>query len=212
MIPDWLLRSERDAFLKGTLGRRPYAQAATAQSAIALLSWKTLDAVLGAALHSDVLTVQAGRLVAVPVPRSSEEVRALMARRISTVIRASERHDPGLRSLAEAFGACLPGQVHVQLYATPGGTHSFSWHYDLEDVFVAQTLGTKDYYMRENTVARRTRPGNKLDFTCFRQESSPILLARLVAGDWLYIPQRWWHLVKCVEDSLSISVGVMPPE
>jgi ribosomal protein L16 Arg81 hydroxylase len=36
--------------------------------------------------------------------------------------------------------------------------------------------------------------------------------SRLVAGDWLYLPARWWHLVKCVEDSLSISVGVMAPE
>ena len=32
-----------------------------------------------------------------------------------------------------------------------------------------------------------------------------------VAGDWLYIPYRWWHLVKCVQESLSISVGVMSP-
>jgi len=35
--------------------------------------------------------------------------------------------------------------------------------------------------------------------------------ARLIAGDWLYLPPRWWHLVKCIEQSLSISVGVMSP-
>ncbi len=33
---------------------------------------------------------------------------------------------------------------------------------------------------------------------------------RLCAGDWLYLPGRWWHVAKCVEDSLSISVGVLP--
>jgi ribosomal protein L16 Arg81 hydroxylase len=35
--------------------------------------------------------------------------------------------------------------------------------------------------------------------------------ARLVAADWLYIPATWWHLVKCAEDALSISVGIMSP-
>jgi ribosomal protein L16 Arg81 hydroxylase len=38
-----------------------------------------------------------------------------------------------------------------------------------------------------------------------------MLVAKLIAGDWLYIPRRWWHLVKCSADSLSISVGIMPP-
>lgn len=33
---------------------------------------------------------------------------------------------------------------------------------------------------------------------------------RLV-DDWLYIPATWWHLVKCAEDALSISVGIMSP-
>ena len=130
---------------------------------------------------------------------------------ISTVVRGSECRDDGLRRLATAFGVLLPGLVHVQLYVTPAGTHSFGWHYDFEDVFIVQTLGVKDYFMRENTVARNTRPGDKLDFSCFHQEKSPIMMARLVAGDWLYVPGRWWHFVDCREDSLSISVGVMPP-
>ena len=106
----------------------------------------------------------------------------------------------------------LPGEVHVQVYATPAGTNSYGWHYDFEDVFIAQTAGVKDYYFRQNTVARDTRLGDQLDFTSVRRETSPIYQSRLIAGDWLYIPSTWWHLVKCVEDSLSISVGVMPPE
>jgi 50S ribosomal protein L16 3-hydroxylase len=178
---------------------------------VALLGWATLDRVLGSPLAPDVLTVAGGRLTGVPAPLSSGDVRALMARGISTVIRSSERHDEGLRRLADAFGAALPGEVHVQLYATPDGTHSYGWHYDFEDVFIVQTLGIKDYYLRDNTVARHARLGERLDFGCIREEKSQIMVARLIAADWLYIPRRWWHLVKCVEDSLSISVGVMPP-
>ena len=134
-----------------------------------------------------------------------------MERGISTVVRASERNEDGLRRLAEAFRAVLPGAVHVQLYATPAGTHSYGWHYDFEDVFVVQTLGVKDYYMRANTVSLDTRLGEVLDFSAVRKEKSPLMKARLIAGDWLYIPRRWWHFVECLEESLSISVGVMPP-
>jgi hypothetical protein len=28
----------------------------------------------------------------------------------------------------------------------------------------------------------------------------------------LYIPAFWWHVARCIEDSLSISVGVFPHE
>lgn len=159
MIPDWSTPSERLAFLDGSFGRRPYAQPGAASATVPLLGWTTLDRVLGSPLAPKVLTAAVGRLANVPTPRSSDEVRALMARGISTVIRASERQDDGLCRLGDAFRAALPGEVHVQLYATPTGTHSYSWHYDLEDVFIAQTLGIKDNYLRDNTVARHTRPG-----------------------------------------------------
>jgi 50S ribosomal protein L16 3-hydroxylase len=212
MIPAWSTSAERRAFLEGSFGRRPYAQAGAARLTISLLDWPTLDRVLAFSLAPDVLTVAAGRLADVPAPRTSEDVRTLMTRGISTVIRTSERYDERLRRLADAFGAALPGKVHVQLYATPSGTYSYGWHYDFEDVFIAQTLGVKDYSMRDNTVARHTGIGEKLDFSCIREEISPTMKARLTAGDWLYILRRWWHLVKCIEDSLSISIGVMPPE
>jgi 50S ribosomal protein L16 3-hydroxylase len=105
----------------------------------------------------------------------------------------------------------LPGEVHVQLYLTPGGSNSYGWHFDFEDVFIAQTAGVKDYYLRANTVARDAILGDRLDFSSIARETSPLFAARLVPGDWLYVPATWWHLVKCVEQALSISVGVMPP-
>ena len=209
MIPDWSTPSERLAFLRDSFGRVPYAQAGAALATAMLLDWTALDHVLRSPCAPDVIAVAACRLADVPAPRSSDDVRALMLRGISTVIRRSERHDDGLLRLADAFAAELGGEVHVQLYATPAGTHSYGWHYDFEDVFVAQTLGIKDYYMRDNTVARRTRLGEPLDFACIRKEKSQIMEARLIAGDWLYIPRRWWHFVQCAEDSLSISVGVI---
>jgi ribosomal protein L16 Arg81 hydroxylase len=47
------------------------------------------------------------------------------------------------------------------------------------------------------------------DFRCFREETSPLQTARLFPGDVLYLPALWWHMARCVEDSLSIALGVL---
>lgn len=212
MLAAWVAPLTLPTFLQVHFQKQPYAAPGTAQDALALLTWETLQNVLGSSLPLDLVTVAAGRIVEAPVPRDLADVRRLMSAGVSVVIRASERHDPGLAALASDFAQILPGDVHIQIYATPAGTNSYGWHYDFEDVFIAQTAGVKDYYFRDNTVARDTVLGGELDFAVFRQERSPLLSSKLLPGDWLYVPTRWWHLVKCVEDSLSISIGVMPPE
>jgi hypothetical protein len=214
MFGDWFTPDELYAFMKVRFGRAPDARPSAAHDDIALLTWDTFDRVLASRRTVDVMTVSQGRLVAALRPRCAQDVKRLMrlAPGISTVVRQSERHDRALLALASSFSDALPGEVHIQLYATPAGTNSFGWHYDFEDVFILQTQGVKDYYFRDNTVARHTRLGEALDFSLIKSETSPLMTARLVAGDWLYLPRRYWHLVKCVEDSLSISVGVMPLE
>jgi ribosomal protein L16 Arg81 hydroxylase len=193
------------------LKKRPYAHPDAAGSVLPLLQWETLGAILRTG-RPDVLTVARGQLVEVPRPRTLDDVQRLMGQGVSVVVRASERHDPGLAALAASFGAVLPGEVHIQVYATPGGTNSYGWHYDFEDVFIAQVAGVKDYYFRDNTVARHTVLGEDLDFSLVAGERSPLMASTLRRGDWLYIPARWWHLVKCGEQALSISIGVMSPD
>lgn len=76
-------------------------------------------------------------------------------------------------------------------------------------MFIAQTIGVKDYFFRANTIEPEA-PFPPRDFGRVRGETSPLMTATLVAGDFLYIPSRWWHMAQCREDSLSISVGVAP--
>jgi len=211
MLPEWLTPDDAGWFESNHLGKAPCARPAAAMDALPFCTWQTFAEVLASERPVDVLTVAAGETVQVPRPRSHADVRRLMATGVSVVVRAAEQNDPGLARLAERFERVLPGEVHVQLYATPAGTNSYGWHYDFEDVFIAQTAGVKDYYFRANTVARDAALGDQLDFTSFANERSPLMSARLIAGDWLYLPARWWHLVKCIEESLSISVGVMSP-
>jgi 50S ribosomal protein L16 3-hydroxylase len=210
-LVEWLAPVDLASFLRSHLGKMPYARPAAANSYVPFLTWETLDRVLRHSEPVDAITVRYGRMVESPCPRSVAQVREQMNAGVSVVVRAAERREPGLATLARSFARTLPGEVHVQLYATPAGTNSFGWHFDFEDVFITQTLGVKDYYFRANTVALGAALGAPIDFSRLREETSPLMTSRLEAGDWLYIPARWWHLVKCVEDSLSISIGVMSP-
>jgi 50S ribosomal protein L16 3-hydroxylase len=211
MLAEWLTPEDTSWFVAHHLNKAPYARPGAAADVVPLFTWETLDHVLASEAPLDLLTVARGELMRAPRPRSRAEVRRLLQAGVSVVVRAAEIHDDGLARLAARFEKVLPGEVHVQLYVTPAGTNSYGWHYDFEDVFIAQTGGQKDYYFRANTVATHTVLGERMDFTSVLRERSPVFSARLAPGDWLYLPSRWWHLVKCVEESLSISVGVMPP-
>lgn len=195
-------------FVRAHLGHGPFARPSAASEACGWFDWAVLDRVLGARPAPDVLVASGGRLANASAPRNCHEVRQLMSRKLGVVVRKAERQDRVLGELAEQFARDLPGEVHVQLYITPAGTQTFGWHYDLEDVFIVQTAGTKDYFMRANTVTDRFAAHP--DFSAVRRERSALFTSRLLPGDWLYIPARWWHLVRSVEDALSISIGVIP--
>jgi 50S ribosomal protein L16 3-hydroxylase len=158
-----------------------------------------------------VLVVAQGELLPIPPPRSLLELRKLMALGVGLCIRRAEAHDPRLARLTSQLAECLQREVHLQLFVTPARSHGFSWHYDAEDVFIVQTSGTKDYFFRANTVDPRPPDGTKPDFSRYCRETSPLQTAQLIAGDCLYIPTRWWHMAKSVEDSLSLSFGVSEP-
>jgi ribosomal protein L16 Arg81 hydroxylase len=212
MLDEWLKPDDTRWFMENHFGKAPCARPGAAITAFSLWDWDIVDHLLKQESRLDLLTVTQGRLMDVPRPRSLLDVHCLMEWGVSIVIRSAEQHDRGTAALAERFSHILPGEVHVQLYITPGQTNSYGWHYDFEDVFIAQTAGVKDYYFRPNTVARAAVLGDRLDFSLVSKETSPTYCVRLIPGDWLYIPATWWHIVMCVENALSISVGIMPLE
>ena len=210
MLHAWLAPTPVEEFVQHHLHRQPWARPGGARDAVDLLDWERLDRVLRADPAPDVLVVARGELLEIPAPRSLGELRSLMDVGIGLVLRRTERCDPDLAAFAAAFARDLPGEVHVQLFVTPGGTHGFGWHHDSEDVFIAQTAGVKDYYFRANTVDAGGPSAARPDFGRVREEASPLMTARLIPGDCLYIPARWWHMARCIESSLSISLGVYP--
>lgn len=207
MLRDWIAPLSLADFRAQHFQRGAWAQPGSTKGSAATLDWPALGRVLG--VGADTIVCAKGQHLPFPAPRDLDELRAYMRMGIGLAMRYTERSDPGLRAVADSF-ADLPGTPQVQVFVTPAATHGFGWHYDLEDVFIAQTAGVKDYYFRPNTADADVAfpPG---DFSGYHRETSPLMTATLVAGDFLYIPSRWWHMAICKEDALSISVGLMPP-
>src|SRR5688572_11295294 len=141
-----------------------------------------------------------------------ERARAMAAEGWTTVVRDAQKHDAGLAEIAAGFARDLGAPVNAHLYATPAGRTGFGWHYDVEDVFILQVRGAKEYPLRKNTVLPwpvLEAMGKDLRY---EREVSPVWNARLEEGDGLYIPPGWWHRAKAVEgDTLTLAVGVMTP-
>lgn len=211
MLREWLGELSVDAFRREHLGRRAFSLPSTARSALPFCSWSALDAILQARPAPDALVVSRGQLVNRPAPRGIEGLRTLFGEGIGLVIRHAQRQHTALEQLAQAFLRDLPGELKLLVFATPRGTHGFSWHFDPEEVFIVQTAGQKEYLFRANTVltpAQQRHP--EPDFSAIRAEKSPLFSCTLHPGDWLHLPRGTWHVARPLEDSLSLSIGVLP--
>jgi 50S ribosomal protein L16 3-hydroxylase len=137
--------------------------------------------------------------------------QAALAEGYTLCIRHADRHDPALAQLAAEFHGDFLAPIDVHVYCTPAGNPGFSWHYDAEDVFILQTEGTKDWWLRKNTVNPwplvETIPADMR----YEREIMPALHCTLAAGDWLYIPGGYWHRTAARELSTSLSIGILSP-
>jgi 50S ribosomal protein L16 3-hydroxylase len=172
-----------------------------------LLTWRVLDHLL--ASEPDLVVSDRGVVHDEPPPRSLSEARTLFSRGKSMVIRRCERHDEALAALSDEFAEAIGGVSHVQVFVTPGGKRGFGWHYDIEEVFVLQTIGRKQYWFRPNTVLRPEQLPS-MNFAAYRAESSMLMTATLQAGDLLYLPSGMWHIAEAEVDAMHLSVGILP--
>ena len=205
MLSAWFPSPE--SFRSDYFQREPVALPAAAAQTAPLLNWGTVAQLVDS--HPDMLVVRNGDLRNDAPPATFESAMALFKEGYSLVMRRCERHHPLLRTLADAVGRELEGDVSIQTYVTPARFQSFGWHYDCEDVFVVQTTGVKEFFLRRNTV----NPSPTLDAMPrdmhYERETTPALAVTLARGDLLYIPRGWWHVAKSTEDALSLSIGVL---
>jgi 50S ribosomal protein L16 3-hydroxylase len=156
----------------------------------------------------DALIVDRGREVGEAVPRTLDALERLLDAGHSLVVRRAERRLESARAIASEVERALSAPARVQLFVTPTSHTSFGWHYDADDVCIVQTQGTKDYYLRRNTVDPGATAGPPFDFGRFVEESAPIAVCSLAPGDVLYVPRGHWHVAKATSVSWSMSIGV----
>jgi 50S ribosomal protein L16 3-hydroxylase len=208
VLDRWLDSLSVDEFRQAYLGREPYSRPGTAREALTACSWQGLDAMLRG--KPDALVVSRGAESPQAVPGNLSALRSLFRQGVGVVLRHAHLVHAPLRALCESFARALPGEQRVLVFATPKGTHGFGWHYDPEEVFIVQTAGQKQYFFRQNTIEPNPQYGAQPDFSRIAAETTPLFSCTLLAGDWLYLPRGMWHVAQPLQDSLSISIGVLP--
>jgi 50S ribosomal protein L16 3-hydroxylase len=197
-------------FMQDYFLRLPFALPGGCRHLTALGSWETIERILPIP-GADIFAGREGHGRDGPAPTTLAEARAVVASGYTLRLRHVERHDPGLAALAEDFRSDFQAPIDIQLYWTPADCPGFGWHYDPEDVFVLQMLGRKEWHLRKNTVNPwpliETLPANMR----YEREIMPLWRCNLTAGDWLYIPNGYWHRTRAGEESISLSVGVLSP-
>jgi 50S ribosomal protein L16 3-hydroxylase len=127
------------------------------------------------------------------------------------LIRHSERAQTTLAEIARDFEIEFRAAVDLQLFITPAHGQGFDWHYDIEDVFIIQSTGFKDYFLRKNAAeGRPTQVVPAATLTELHERScGETEIVRLAPGDALYIPAGHWHKAVAVTDSFHLSIGVL---
>jgi 50S ribosomal protein L16 3-hydroxylase len=144
-------------------------------------------------------------------PTSWSHAEQILNQGATIAVRHAERHDPGLAALARLFQEEFLSPIDIHFFCTPAGIPGFNWHYDAEEVFVLQTVGAKEWWLRKNTVNPWPLIETLPQDMQYEREIMPVMRCSLRAGDWLYVPNGYWHRTAASELSFSLSIGIMAP-
>jgi 50S ribosomal protein L16 3-hydroxylase len=198
-----------DDFLQTKFTRIPFSGTATELP----LRWLNLDSVMKMIETKKAILriVKNGSMVLDYIDLSEQSAKKFYQSGHTLLLKNAERADEDLSRLAREFESFFHTPVDIQIYSTPEGENAFGWHFDLEEVFIFQIKGSKEYTLRQNTVSPNPVMATLEKDLGFDKETSSLSLKVLLeAGDWLYIPSGWWHRAETKKESLHASLGLMP--
>jgi 50S ribosomal protein L16 3-hydroxylase len=201
----------KTTFLPKHFSRLPFSRPFGGEHFKDLLTWKTVEEVLGAK-KSILRIVKDGLMIKDYVENMSfEEARDYHQKGHTLLLRYAEKSSPSLKALSDDFKKSFHTDVDIQLYCTPEGHNAFGWHYDVEEVFIIQTKGSKTYSIRPNTIHPHPLIRSIPKDLGYDKEKTPIeIKVTLQEGDFLYIPSGWWHIARTEKESMHLSIGLMP--
>jgi ribosomal protein L16 Arg81 hydroxylase len=199
-----------ETFLPKHFTRVPYSRPLAAKGFSSLLNWEMVENIL-TVKKSVLRIVQDGKVIKDYVDLNFSEAKSHHDQGHTLLIRFAEKSSPELKKLADDFSQTFHTPVDIQLYCTPEGHNAFGWHYDVEEVFILQTKGSKSYSIRPNTIHPNPLVDSIPKNLEYEKERTPIeIKVTLEEGDWLYIPSGWWHIARTQKESMHISIGLMP--
>lgn len=210
ILKDLLNETSLDVFLEKHFTKIPFSITGGANKYISLLNWEVIAEIFK--VNKSVLRiVQDGKVLKDYVDISLAEAKAHHLVGHTLLVRFAEKSHPKLKELADDFAKSFHTLVDIQLYLTPEGHNAFGWHYDVEEVFILQTEGSKHYTIRPNTIHPNPLVSSIPKDLGYENEKTPIEInVTLEKGDFLYIPSGWWHKAQTRKESMHISIGLMP--
>jgi lysine-specific demethylase/histidyl-hydroxylase NO66 len=128
------------------------------------------------------------------------------------VLQGLHRLWPPLIDFTRSMVDDLGHPVQANAYVTPPKSRGFDPHYDVHDVFVLQTAGTKHWTVHEpvHVDPLGSQPWtDHRDAIARRVEGEPVIDAVLGPGDALYLPRGWIHSARALgELSIHMTIGV----
>lgn len=199
-----------ELFLSKHFTRLPFSSQKGATQLTHLLNWKVVENILKEK-KSVLRIVKDGKVVQDYVDLTYAQAESNHESGHTLLLRFAEKSDEALRKLAQDFAESFHTEVDIQLYCTPEGHNAFGWHYDVEEVFIVQTRGSKEYTIRPNTVHPNPLVTSIPKDLGYEKEKTDVAIkVTLEEGDWLYIPSGWWHVARTKKESMHVSIGLMP--
>ncbi|MER7478970.1 cupin domain-containing protein [Streptomyces sp. NPDC126510] len=125
-----------------------------------------------------------------------------------------ELHGP-CDDFARRLGHDLGRPIHVNAYLTPAASQGFGDHYDVQDSFIVQVRGTKEWTLHEPVLRRPlsqevfSRVGSRLGGTVVPEGRTPWATITLSPGDVLWLPRGWVHSARSSENaSLHLTISL----
>ena len=143
------------------------------------------------------------------VNESPESALSEMREGSTLILDALHRRLPNLRLLVRLIEREFTHRWQTNIYLTPPEAKGFDIHVDKHDVFIVQTLGSKQWRLEKE---RRYIPRGGDDSDDSEQEyQGEVDEFRIEAGDCLYIPRGHAHdAVSTDESSMHITLGALP--
>ncbi|WP_338844666.1 cupin domain-containing protein [Massilia sp. W12] len=121
-----------------------------------------------------------------------------------------EHYLPSLSRFCRGLEQVLQIPIRANLYMTPPFSQGFQPHFDLDDIFVVQVLGQKEWFWHPNYANQAALPNTDMPFVSSKHSllgaPKPIMMK---AGDVLYLPRGFMHEAR-TDEVASIHITFAP--